>query len=61
MNMVEITLYKAMISDLNSGKAVETAYRENASNFLGHFPEEGSAYSRKKQVLDAFHSIVFLN
>ncbi|MBK7524636.1 MAG: hypothetical protein IPI53_10925 [Saprospiraceae bacterium] len=61
MTLIEAYLVKGMISDLYSGKAVNSAYVDNASIFLIEFPESGDSAIKKKQVLDAFHSIVFLN
>jgi hypothetical protein len=61
MTLIETYLVKGMLSDLNSGKAVNSAYVDNVSIFLMDFPESGNAAIKKKQALDAFHSNVFLN
>lgn len=61
LTLIETYLVKGMLSDINSGKAVEAAYIDNASLFLIEFPESGDSAIKKKQALDAFHSNVFLN
>ncbi|MBK6365509.1 MAG: hypothetical protein IPF52_19320 [Saprospiraceae bacterium] len=61
LTLIETYLVKGMLSDINSGKAVEGAYIDNASLFLIEFPESGNSAIKKKQALDAFHSNVFLN
>ena len=61
LTLIETYLVKGMLSGINSGKAVEAAYIDNASLFLIEFPESGDSAIKKKQALDAFHSNVFLN
>jgi hypothetical protein len=61
MKTVEAVLYKGMLSDLLSGKAVSAAYNDNIAIFLMDFPQAEGNIIKKKEAIDAFHSIVFLN
>ena len=59
--MLETLLYKGTISDILSGKAVKAAYDDNIATFIADFPQDGEWYAKKRAVIAAYHSIVFLN
>ncbi|MFZ1703100.1 MAG: hypothetical protein WAT79_02075 [Saprospiraceae bacterium] len=58
---IETHLYKSMLSDLNSGRAVDAAYQDNMAVFMMDFPEEGPRFYQKKTAMENFYTIVFFN
>jgi hypothetical protein len=59
--MIEALLYRGMMSDLNSGKAVVTAYDDNLANFLRDYPQFGEYLEKKRLVALDFFNITFFN
>ena len=59
--LIETLLYKGMLSDILSGKAVNTAYDDNIAVFIRDFPQYDGFLDMKRAVISTFNSIVFLN